>query len=488
MPFLTVINSEKKENIEFSGAPLLSDVLKSAGKNVPLPCGGLGKCGKCTVEAFGNLLDSESGKRLPNGKVCACHTQLCGNSTVILDNAVQKIETFTGETKGGKDGFGIAVDIGTTTVAAKLYDRKSGKSLSESAIANPQSAYGADVISRITAALDGKSEELTKLITDAVRNLADTVCEKAGIDAPEAKKNTVITGNTVMLSLLCAKDVRGLAFSPFTAETLFGCYENISGLSAYLPHCMGAFVGADITCAVLASGMCEKAKTSVLLDVGTNGEAALWHGGKLYTTATAAGPAFEGVGIECGCIGIGGAVDRVRRLGNGFGFHTIGGLKPVGICGSGVIDAVAALLDGGQTDSDGYMENRVFIGGDVYLSPSDIRQVQLAKGAVSAGLKTLLAVAGITANEVCRVYLAGGFGSSINPSSAARIGLYPPEWAEITVPLGNAALTGASMILCENGAAEKSLEICHSAETVELNCNPVFSEYFIDSMGFPEKE
>ena len=235
----------------------------------------------------------------------------------------------------------------------------------------------------------------------------------------------------------------------------------------------------------LACGICESGETGLLCDIGTNGEIALWKGGRLYVASTAAGPAFEGAGISCGMGSARGAVDRVWLEGGKLAVRTIGGAPAAGICGSGLLDAVAALLELGVVDETGATEkSRLPIAQRVALLPKDIRSVQLAKAAIAAGLEALLEQAGVCEADVGVLYIAGGFGSHLNLESAARIGLIPRALAPKARILGNAALAGAKMLLLDRGLTEKADRIARLAEHVALGGNPGFNERYMDRMMF----
>ena len=251
---------------------------------------------------------------------------------------------------------------------------------------------------------------------------------------------------------------------------------------------MNAFVGGDISCAVLAADQCESDAVSLLVDIGTNGEIALWKNGVLYVSSTAAGPAFEGAGISCGCISIRGAIDRVHVENHAIAAHTIGESKAVGVCGSGLIDAIACGLETGEIDETGAMdEDELSLRDGVCLLPRDVRAVQLAKAAIAAGIETLMEAAGVSADEIETFYIAGGFGSHLNVQSAARIGLIPGELADRVKVLGNAALTGAVRILLNRDDLETVRRIAGASRHVNLGGNPRFNEHYMDQMFFPEE-
>lgn len=359
-------------------------------------------------------------------------------------------------------------------------------------MANPQAAWGADVISRIEAALKGEGSALAASVRGAIDGLLRQMADRARI-SPEKIDALVITGNTAMLHLFTETSPEPLSHAPFEAKRLFGevCSADALGLSAcpgaeiYLPRCMSAFVGADITTALLASGICEASDTRILVDIGTNGEMALWHKGELTCCSTAAGPAFEGAGLSMGMHGQDGAVDHVTVQNGALQPHVIGGADPVGICGSGVIDALACLLETEELDETGLLETEPApIAPPVVLTQRDVRMVQLAKSAISAGLRTLLYSTGISCGEVAEMAVAGGFGSYLDVANAGRIGLIPEELVPKVRVLGNAALSGASMLLLDRELTRPCERLAQLARTLVLSSNPVFSEYYTEGMFF----
>jgi uncharacterized 2Fe-2S/4Fe-4S cluster protein (DUF4445 family) len=326
--------------------------------------------------------------------------------------------------------------------------------------------------------------------------MLEALAKSARISAKEIDV-MVVTGNTAMLYLLTETSTEPLSHAPFYVERLFD--ETLSaealGLTAlsddakvYLPSCIAAFVGADTVCALLASNICDEDKTVLLADIGTNGEMALVHKGTLTVCSTAAGPAFEGVGISMGMRGAIGAVDRVKVENGALVAHVIGDTTPVGICGSGLVDAVACLLETEAVDETGYMEDdEAEILAPVVLTQQDVRMVQLAKSAICAGLCTLAKTANVDMDDVEGLVLAGGFGSYLDVKNAGRIGLIPNELSDKTAVIGNAALDGATMILLNKDAKARATQIAKSALVRELSSDPVFSEFYMMGMMFSDE-
>ena len=399
-------------------------------------------------------------------------------------------------------GYGIAVDIGTTTVAMYLYSLGTGELIDYAGIENPQRLHGADVISRINYTIENNENNdglraLQALILDCISNLADTLCKRSGITRADIY-SIVLAGNTVMQTIAAGIDPKDIAFAPFTPPDLFD-YEisadkllNGFGQDAkiYLAPAFAGYVGGDVATGVIAADLDLYDKTKLYLDIGTNGEIGLGNRDSIIFCATAAGPAFEGAHIECGTPGIPGAINRVELTEDGsIYYETINGLPPVGICGSGIIDACAAMLDLGVLDETGFIElddgeDEFKICEGVYISQKDIREIQLAKSAISAGIATLLHYANKTLDDIDEVILAGGFGTHINKKSACKIGLIPPELEDKITVAGNAAGTGASAVLLNRQARERIKKLSNIASYIELSGDAFFMDEYIERMMF----
>lgn len=488
MSILTIIQNGQERTAHFDGTPTLDEVLIREGLRIPHPCGGRGVCGKCAVTVQG-AVSLPSTREVALGCRLSCVTRLTGDARVTLPDmtAAMRIVSDTAPLKITEpiDACGVAIDIGTTTVALKAFDLQSGACVGAAAAPNPQAVVAADVIGRIEAAMRGEGDRLRSMICDTLNALLDEALPQ---DARPVR--CTVTGNTTMLYLLCGHDPTPLSHAPFQADRLFG--EEISApwgdSSIYLPPCMNAFVGADITCAVLASGMCESGETALLCDIGTNGELALWKDSVLYVTSTAAGPAFEGAGIECGCGSIDGAIDRVWVENGRICIHTIGDHPATGLCGSGVLDAVAAGLVTEDIDESGAMEEPLQLDGNIALYPRDVRAVQLAKAAIAAGIDTLLEVSLTQPEEIDTLYIAGGFGTHLSMESAAAIGLLPRELIGRAQILGNAALGGAAMTLADPDARLRLAQIAARSHHVNLGGDSRFSDHYINRMILGEDE
>lgn len=517
---ITISSGDKQSVVSSEERILLSEAIQSGSFPFDMPCNGRGVCGKCRVYASGCLSaptrqeTEHLGAELADGMRLACMTWAEGdcevrllqkNAHIVTDSVAARLDYAP----MGKN-YGFAVDIGTTTVAIYLCDfRNQGKQIAQAAFSNPQSAFGADVISRIQEALDGGAERLSQVIRERLEETFLQLCGQAGISS-DLVDSIVITGNTTMLYLLCQVDTEPLSHSPFAITEYFGRIVDDSMLRfgalknarVFLPRTISAFVGSDITCSILTSGIRQKKGINVMADIGTNGEMAVYRDGKLCCCSTAAGPAFEGAGITMGSAAIDGAISDVT-FDHGFTYKTIGGQKKAtGICGSGLIDAVAACLHAGLVDETGRIdedteENLPFLTeyqgkqavkigeSGVVLTQEDFRAVQLAKAAICAGIRSLMHEVGVEAGEVDHLFLAGGFGSFIKPESAAAIGLIPGELASRLKSIGNAALGGAYAILCSEAEHRESDDIAKSAVNLELSSSPYFMDQYVEEMMFP---
>lgn len=418
--------------------------------------------------------------------------------------------------------YGTAFDIGTTTVAAYLYDLNNGKCSAVSSMLNPQRKFGADVIARISHTMQSEENklEMQSLITGCINELTDKLVQKAGITHSDIY-TSVFTGNTTMLHLLMGLDAANMAVSPFIPVTTnlqyfsskaLGLSINERGVGVAFPG-VSAYVGGDTVAAILSSGMYDKEEISLLVDIGTNGEIVLGCKDWLLACSTAAGPAFEGANIKNGVGGVTGAIDTVGA-GPTFEYTTIGNASPVGICGSGIIDAIANLVDaeiidetGRLADEDeaeqlgqGYSDRlitvdgvRAFLlssegekgsGSQIVITQKDIRELQNAKAAIAAGIETLIKQSGKGHDAVKKVYLAGGFGSKIDIKSALKIGLLPGSLENRIEAIGNASGTGAAEGLLSASMLKLSEKLKLKVRYIELSASADFVEKYVDSMFF----
>jgi uncharacterized 2Fe-2S/4Fe-4S cluster protein (DUF4445 family) len=466
----------------------LRDLLFERG--VEFPCGGDSLCGGCKIRVLeGNVpITAEmrtvlSGEELADGWRLACRAEASGPVVVEIDQ--WSVHVLTDETRLALEpveGFGIAIDLGTTTLVAQLVDLASGEILAVETALNPQGRHGADVMSRVQFEL-AQPGVLGQLIR---RSLGAMVADLAG---GRTLCEVLIAGNTVMHHLFCGQDVEPLSHVPFRSPTLAGRPFEAQELGwdvaiklgvRFLP-CVGGFVGSDLLAGLVATGMGESDAPLALLDLGTNGEIAVGCRDWIRCASTAAGPAFEGGRIRDGMRAGAGAIDRVSRDGDGLRCHVIGGGPARGICGSGVVDAAAAALDLGWIDERGRLTGgRTEIALDgVALVQSDIRELQLAKGAIRAGLDILIRQWGA---GYPRLLLAGAFGNYIGAESARRIGLIPAGASDVK-PAGNTALRGTRMLLLTPSRRERIVDrLLRRTHHVELAAMPEFQEVFVERM------
>ena len=505
---MTVVRGTETERIPVSGGESILNALRAEDYREPdAPCGGQGTCKKCLVTVTGRVKSVEGlGERdVENAELLACRYLPAGDLTVTL-KAKEKMNVVTagaGNIAPGGEGLGFAVDIGTTTVAAFLYDLATGARLGAEGGRNAQRSYGADVISRITCASEGKLPALRDAIRRQIAGLAEDLCAKTGRDKRDIRR-IAIAGNTVMEHLFTGLDPTNIGVAPFTPESLFGdiwkasdCLPEL-GIEAevYLCPCVAGYVGGDITAGLVASGAPAAEGLWLYIDIGTNGEMGLGNAEGFVTCATAAGPAFEGAEISCGMDGSPGAIDKVAAKDGDVTVHVIGEGKAIGVCGSGLVDAISAMLSVGVVTEAGRMlppeeapeKVRYFLLKDgVYISAQDIREVQLAKSAIRAGAETLLQLRGKKAKDITSLVIAGGFGSYLDKRSALHIGLLPQVPIEKIVHVGNAAGAGAALALAAAGEADLAA-FDKKCTYLELSSSKEFMENYVEYMAFDEDE
>ncbi|MDD6160470.1 MAG: ASKHA domain-containing protein [Oscillospiraceae bacterium] len=495
------------------GQSLLDLVRAREGLPIHAPCGGQGTCGKCTVY----LVDGRG-----ETPVLACRTPARDGMVVRLPDAAPLCVESAASTDapvvpdGGQEGFGVACDIGTTTVVCHLMDLATGRCLATVGEGNAQRSYGGDVIARIKASMEGRRSALTCAIVDQLSRMIGALCRHAGIETAEVRKMAV-AANTTMLHLFAALPPDGMGAAPFTPVSLFGDEWDAKALglpfegSVYLLPAVSGYVGGDITADLLAAGLAHEDRPVLLIDVGTNGEMALGCGDYFVCCSTAAGPAFEGAQICCGMAAAAGAVSQVEYRDGEVRCSVIGGGEAVGLCGSGLIDAMAVMLRLGAVDETGRMldieedEDEIpeealpylFLWQDspafrlsekVWVTQADVRKLQLGKGAIAAGVRVLMDAYGVGFEGVSALLLAGGFGNYIRPESAARIGLIPAELLSVTRPVGNTAAKGAQMALLSSAAREELARLQKNMDYRELSGLPAFNEAYMEAMMFPEEE
>ena len=402
-----------------------------------------------------------------------------------------------------------AFDIGTTTIAGYLLDGADGRTLAVESRMNPQAQYGADVIMRANYALEHGTEALSMCVRKAVNEMLGSLAEDAGIRREDVFQVCVV-GNTCMHHLFLGISPASLVHAPYTPAVSERLVLNAGdyGLAVQeraeliMLSDIAGYVGADTCGCLLAIRQDQQEEISLMIDIGTNGEMVLGNRERMVTCSTAAGPAFEGAKIECGMRGAAGAVDHVKYEDGKWNYTTVGNKPAVGLCGSGLIDLVAGLLDAGMLDENGVLRSGqekqdAFIlvpperaGNErgVYLTQKDIGEVQLAKAAIAAGIRMLMERLGITEDDIGSVYIAGAFGNYMDPVSAGKIGLLPATLVKKVKPVGNAAGEGAKIALVNEKEMLEMDELVRKIEFVELAASADFQDYFIDELGFETGE
>lgn len=534
------LNTDSK----ITGNPTILEYCRSHGvTGIEAPCGGKGTCGKCKVTVTNPYYK----------EVLACQTKICDGMEIIVgrkESTGTKEDSMVVLTNGGSisekfnehvnrnvvlqedaanepekvesnAGTLAACDIGTTTVVCYLIDKETGQIISTRSGANPQRSFGADVLSRIDAAAraddNDKANGGLQMMQSQIVSLLNGFISEMLMECGRTKVCLFsVAGNTVMCHLLMGISPEKLGRAPFMPDEYFG--REFNPLDIGLENCqtmiifpaVSGFVGGDITAGMMETVNCNE--LTLYLDIGTNGEMALGKGDRYVCCATAAGPAFEGAQIEMGMPASRGAVDKVWLEGRRIKYSVIGNDRPVGLCGSGLIDALAVLLKAGIIDENGTIlsgqelpilfrsyvfemeaENAaqsfesslaVHIAPGVYITQEDIRKLQLAKGAIAAGIDILFKEYGCKPCDLDILTFAGGFGNYIDKASAAAIGLFPPELLDRAKEVGNAAGNGAVSAALSQEAWESALDISGKMRYIELASYPRFDEIYVEHMNF----
>ena len=522
---------------EYLPGETIGEVLIRSGIYIDQPCGGTGLCGKCRVILSGTLPDPTAKEKkifsqaeLSLGYRLACQTKASGGMKVSIpardSQKIKVLDTFqngthTAATCRVDNGSGIAVDIGTTTIVAYLVDLGTGMTLAASSAINPQTAFGADVISRISYIGDDpqKLSELQNAVTRQINSLISSLYLKTG-RSPSAKDSIAVAGNTTMEHIFAGISPESIGRSPFRPQFYDSLELEASelGITAekgvkvkLLPNIHG-FVGGDIISGIIYTGIHKSEELSLFVDIGTNNEMVLGNKDFILCCSAAAGPALEGARIKMGMRAAPGAIDSVKKNGTGIAITTIADLPPAGICGSGLVDAVSELIKAGVITQSGRFEDKEkleeclsekykgqkgkdlsFIlaeegqygnNPEVGITQKDIREIQLAKGAIAAGAQILLDTAGKKPEDIKNVYLAGAFGNYIDIENAVRISLLPDVPRDRIKPVGNSAGAGACLMLNDPSLWETAADIVKKAEHIELANHKDFQEIFVSGMTF----
>ena len=507
----------------------LLEMLQEKNEYISAPCNGNGICGKCIVRYKSGATEPTkqdreflSEKQLEQGYRLACQSYPTEEYKVEIPELEETIEVLsqwenqrteeilknTAEGTAEKTEnalYGICIDIGTTTLAALLVNLETEADCQTAVSVNHQRAYGSDVLSRISASNGGKKWEIQRCIRQDLQKLIRELLQKEKITEQQIQR-IVIAGNTTMCHLLRGFSCETLGVAPFLPVDLSwmeGSAADFLGMKeldtkvVILPG-ISAFVGADIMAGIAKMNMHRSEGYHLLLDIGTNGEMVLGNCRHMYVTSTSAGPAFEGGNISCGMAGIPGVISHVFMEETGkAGFQVIGEAdgenkkkqQAIGICGTGMIDLVYELrkhqmIDEHGTYSDLYFDTGYELAGKVKFTQNDIREIQMAKAAIRAGVDILVKKAGIAFDEVDDCYLAGGFGTKIDITKAAGIGLIPKELEVKTIPVGNTVLAGTKEVLLGRISKEELEKIQTMAEVINLAEENDFEELYLSYMDF----
>ena len=510
----------KSQCLDWSGMTIL-DFLRENNICSNAACNGLGICGKCKIK-IGNLKAFEGERKVLGDKdidagyrlACMHSVDECDKEAILKDikestGSVVLTESFMPKVSHTNicDKYGIAIDIGTTTVAMELIDLSNATIIAKVSEINSQIAFGFDVMSRIAYTMENVDGlfKLQKIIVNTLNMLIDKLQADTG---KEDISEITVAANTVMCHILLGESVEGLGkypFSPvFTKSRTVAAFDigiKSDAKVTTLPHISG-FVGSDIVAGVYASGLCMDDKNLLFIDIGTNGEMVLKFGDKLLATSCATGPALEGMNISCGMRAGEGAIDNFFIEKNALSYTTVGNKEAVGICGSGVLAMVRELLKNSIINVRGAIDieklNKAYdfidfdksgkpfikISDDIYFTSKDIRQVQLAKGAILSGILALVSKAKLELKDISKVYIAGQFGKYISVDSFFGVGLLPIEFFDKVEYLGNTALAGAYMALLDKCAIEDMSLLSNKTEFFELSRLDNYDRIFAKALRF----
>jgi uncharacterized 2Fe-2S/4Fe-4S cluster protein (DUF4445 family) len=486
---------EQALEAEVAEGVTLLEVIRDAGLPFSAPCGGKGSCGKCEV-----LAQDDGGTR----KVLACRTAAAGVQQIAVTDATAGFDLELLHHAVDGHEFGVAIDLGTTTIAAELVDLQTGDSIARMGHMNPQSVYGADVISRIEAAQTGQLETMNRLIVDALGTMITQLCTKASVASTSLRRIT-LAGNTIMEHLAAGLSPESIGVYPYKPLDLFGRTIPLwNGLPpVWFAPCISGYVGGDVVAGMLS----KQPLPTLLIDLGTNGEIALQTRELSVAAATAAGPVFEGMNVRYGMPALPGAIKRVRydEVSDELFVETIGGMRPLGICGSGLVDLLAILLLHDLVDESGRLLTadesssplasrllsfedepafKLLAASDIVVTQKDIRNLQLAKAAIAAGIETVLDTADLARTQLASLAIGGGFGQHIDKDHAAVVGLIPAALLHKAVFIGNSSLNGMRKALLNPALRQRMISLAQTTRYVELSTDTRFSESFIENMGF----
>lgn len=473
--------------------------------HIDFPCGGKGICGQCKIKILaGDIFMDKSHISWLNKKGLSKEWRLACLSTVEDDLVIEipqaRMQIQTDKTLVTKfipeEGYGIAVDLGSTTIVVQLINLMNNQIIDTYTEVNPQISFGADIISRISYAIQVKENllRLSNIVRDCIARIIHYLITKNDISS---LKKVVLAGNSVMHHLFAGYDVNSLAVAPFQSTQNEGYLFLSNELGwDFMPPCLveflpnlSHFVGSDILCGIQACEMMKEEKYKLLIDLGTNGEIALGNKHNVLYTSTAAGPAFECINISCGMRAVEGAIYAVDENGdNGCKYKSIGSGSPKGICGSGLIEVIHYLLRNGDIDITGSftdLERRdIYITEEVKLTIEDIRGFQLAKAALAAGVELMLKECNLKASDISQVFFTGGLGNYLNVDKIKELGLFTNFDSKCITRLDNAALLGCRQFLFDSNRSMIDL-ILKKKRFCSLESRKEFQDIFCEQMFFP---
>ena len=531
MAIITIAQTGRKIKCE-QGANLLK-VLLDAGVFVDNPCNGMGKCGKCKIQLLDGKISEMSvteeallsKEEINEGIRLACLCEVVAAVEIKLLQKERKHKVLTEgylpefEKDSFENGYGVAIDIGTTTVVTSLINLKTGEEIANASMINAQKHFGLDVLTRITYEYEHPETgvgELQKAIVSSINTMIAECCLEASVDKKEIREIDV-AANCTMTHMLLGVDARSIGKSPYKpvfleAKRLLAKEIGIEAGDETVLYCLpqvSAYIGADIVAGTYVCEL-EKEKGNVLfIDIGTNGEIVLVHNGKLLCCSCAAGPALEGMNISCGMRAAEGAVEDVKISENGIVLKTIGDQQPAGLCGSGILAVIKELLQVGLVKKTGvfikkdkleesdYRFDLIRMNGakrefvlnkqpELIVTQGDVRQVQLAKGAILSGFVALLNKAGLSMDDLDKVMIAGQFGAHLPAESLTGTGILPKEVEDKLVYVGNTSKTGAYMTLMSEKVKSEMEDLAQKMEYMELAETDNYERIFAESMIFPE--
>ena len=511
-----VYNEDFIKDIMVKDNETLMDALLKEKIYIPGICAGSGTCGRCSVSLLkGDISITDDDVRfftkeeLIAGKRLSCRAFIKSNCSIKVNNNESKFEILATEAKKGEqlnnleNKFSIVIDIGTTTIAIQKIDNITKEVLNTYTTINRQRSYGADVINRINSANNGKREELRVSIIEDLKIGINKLVESR----KKMLEQIVISANTTMIHLLLGYPCNTLGIYPFKAYSLnpkdmaykniFGESEELNNIKVKIIPAISTFVGGDIVSGIITCEIDKKSKVNLLLDLGTNGEMAIGNKDSILVTSTAAGPAFEGGNIKYGIGSISGAISNIEIKNNKIKLlKTLGDETPIGICGTGIVEIVSELLENKLIDETGLLNKEYFNSGypiweneegNIYFTAKDVREVQLAKSAIRAGIEILIKRFNVGYEDIENLYIAGGFGYKLDSKKAMNIGMFPRELEGKISVIGNSSLEGAKIYATQN-VKERVDKICNIAKEISLGNDQDFNSLYMDYMYFDEEE